>query len=336
MAYNIEAGFTPFSDTGLATIYFGTDKERADECLELIDLELTKIRSGKLSDRLLHIAKKQYLGQITIAMENNESYMLSAARSFLVYNNIDAMETIREKIGTVTRDEIVAGCQRDLRDTEPFDAHVPVDMDDLERYIERHVTPEDPLLAELDRETHLRVVQPRMISGHLQGRLLEMVVRMIRPQRILEIGTFTGYSAICMARGLDEGGELHTIEANDELEPIASKYFIRSGLSGRITLHIGSALDIAPSLGVFDLIFIDGDKREYPQYYDMALSHLVRSGSYLLADNILWYGKVAETVPVGDRHTWAIREFNDRVLQDDRVENVILPIRDGLNLIRVK
>ena len=165
-------------------------------------------------------------------------------------------------------------------------------MDDLERYIERHVTPEDPLLAELDRETHLRVVQPRMISGHLQGRLLEMVVRMIRPQRILEIGTFTGYSAICMARGLDEGGELHTIEANDELEPIASKYFIRSGLSGRITLHIGSALDIAPSLGVFDLIFIDGDKREYPQYYDMALSHLVRSGSYLLADNILWYGKV--------------------------------------------
>lgn len=209
-------------------------------------------------------------------------------------------------------------------------------MDDLERYIERHVTPEDPLLAELDRETHLRVVQPRMTSGHLQGRLLEMVVRMIRPQRILEIGTFTGYSAICMARGLDEGGELHTIEANDELEPIASKYFIRSGLSGRITLHIGSALDIAPSLGVFDLIFIDGDKREYPQYYDMALSHLVRSGSYLLADNILWYGKVAETVPVGDRHTWAIREFNDRVLQDDRVENVILPIRDGLNLIRVK
>lgn len=139
-----------------------------------------------------------------------------------------------------------------------------------------------------------------------------------------------------MARGLGEGGELHTIEANDELEPIASKYFIRSGLSGRITLHIGSALDIAPSLGVFDLIFIDGDKREYPQYYDMALSHLVRSGSYLLADNILWYGKVAETVPVGDRHTWAIREFNDRVLQDDRVENVILPIRDGLNLIRVK
>ena len=108
LAYNIEAGFTPFSDTGLATIYFGTDKERADECLELIDLELTKIRSGKLSDRLLHIAKKQYLGQITIAMENNESYMLSAARSFLVYNNIDAMETIREKIGTVTRDEIVA------------------------------------------------------------------------------------------------------------------------------------------------------------------------------------------------------------------------------------
>lgn len=210
-------------------------------------------------------------------------------------------------------------------------------MDDLERYIERHVTPEDPLLAELDRETHLRVVQPRMISGHLQGRLLEMVVRMIRPQRILEIGTFTGYSAICMARGLDEGGELHTIEANDELEPICIEIFHpQRAFRPHYAAHRFRARYRAPSLGVFDLIFIDGDKREYPQYYDMALSHLVRSGSYLLADNILWYGKVAETVPVGDRHTWAIREFNDRVLQDDRVENVILPIRDGLNLIRVK
>ncbi len=209
-------------------------------------------------------------------------------------------------------------------------------MDTLERYIEEHVTAEDPLLTELDRETHLRVVQSRMISGHVQGRLLEMLVRMLRPQRILEIGTFTGYSAICMARGLGDGGELHTIEVNDELEEFAAGYFVRSGLSDRITQHIGSALDIVPSLGRFDLIFIDGDKREYPQYYDMVMTHSVHSGTFLLADNILWYGKVTENVPQSDRHTRAIREFNDRVVQDDRVENVILPIRDGLNLIRVK
>lgn len=209
-------------------------------------------------------------------------------------------------------------------------------MDALERYIEEHVTAEDPLLTELDRETHLRVVQSRMISGHVQGRLLEMLVRMLRPQRILEIGTFTGYSAICMARGLGDGGELHTVEVNDELEEFAAGYFVRSGLSDRITQHIGSALDIVPSLGRFDLIFIDGDKREYPQYYDMVMTHSVHSGTFLLADNILWYGKVTEHVPQSDRHTRAIREFNDRVVQDDRVENVILPIRDGLNLIRVK
>ena len=209
-------------------------------------------------------------------------------------------------------------------------------MDALERYIDEHVTAEDPLLTELDRETHLRVVQSRMISGHVQGCLLEMLVRMLRPQRILEIGTFTGYSAICMARGLDDGGELHTVEVNDELEEFAAGYFVRSGLSDRITQHIGSALDIVPSLGRFDLIFIDGDKREYPQYYDMVMSHSVHSGTFLLADNILWYGKVAGNVPQNDRHTQAICEFNDRVVHDDRVENVILPIRDGLNLIRVK
>ena len=209
-------------------------------------------------------------------------------------------------------------------------------MDALERYIEEHVTAEDPLLVELDRETHLRVVQSRMISGHVQGRLLEMLVRMLRPQRILEIGTFTGYSAICMARGLSDGGELHTIEVNDELEEFAAGYFVRSGLSDRITQHIGSALDIVPSLGCFDLIFIDGDKREYPQYYRMVMETAVHSGSYILADNILWYGKVTEPTPAHDRFTEGIKEFNRIVVEDDRVENVILPLRDGLNLIRVK
>ena len=208
-------------------------------------------------------------------------------------------------------------------------------MNDLERYIEAHIAPEDELLRELDRETHLSVVQPRMLSGHMQGRLLEMLVRMLAPKRILEIGTFTGYSAICMARGLPVSGELHTIEVDDELEAIAARYFARSGLGDRIFAHIGSALDLAPALGLFDLIFIDGDKREYPDYYRMAMRTLVRSGSYLLADNILWYGKVTEPAAHNDRHTKAIQEFNDLVAAD-RVENVILPIRDGLNLIRVK
>lgn len=211
-------------------------------------------------------------------------------------------------------------------------------MNDLERYIDQHITPEDPLLTALDRETHMRVIQPRMISSHLQGKLLEMLVRMLAPKRILEIGTFTGYSAICMAKGLDKGGELHTIEIDDELEDIAAKYFqaAEEQMTGRIVQHIGSALDIAPTLGKFDLIFIDGDKREYPQYYRMVMEMAVHSGSYILADNILWYGKVTEPTPANDRFTEGIKEFNRMVVEDDRVENVILPLRDGLNLIRVK
>ena len=210
-------------------------------------------------------------------------------------------------------------------------------MDALEQYIHDHTSPEEELLHELDRETNLRVVQPRMLSGHIQGRLLEMLVRMLRPRRILEIGTFTGYSALSMAAGLEEGGELHTIEVEDELEELAQSFFDRSPHGAKIRLHIGSALDIAPALGMeFDLVFIDGDKREYPDYYRMAMRTLVRSGSYLLADNILWYGKVTEPAAHNDRHTKAIQEFNDLVAADDRVENVILPIRDGLNLIRVK
>lgn len=212
-------------------------------------------------------------------------------------------------------------------------------MEALERYILDHIDPEEALLQELDRETHLRMVQPRMISGHLQGRLLEMIVRMTGARRVLEIGTFTGYSAICMARGLGEGGEVHTIEIDDELEELAAGCFRRAErtMPGRIVQHIGSALDIAPALGTtFDLIFIDGDKREYPAYYRMALDSLTRSGSYILADNILWYGKVAEEPQANDRFSLAIKEFNRIVREDPRVENVILPLRDGLNLIRVK
>ena len=210
-------------------------------------------------------------------------------------------------------------------------------MNAIDQYIRDHSTPEDDLLRELDWVTHQRMVQPRMISGHIQGLMLEMVVRMLGARAVLEIGTFTGYSALCMARGLPEGGELHTIEVDDELEELARSFFERSAARERIVQHIGSALDVAPRLGrQFDLVFIDGDKREYPQYYEMVMDGLVHSGSYLLADNVLWYGKVAEPVARNDRHTQAILEFNRMVCEDPRVESVILPLRDGLNLIRVK
>lgn len=215
-------------------------------------------------------------------------------------------------------------------------------MDALEQYIHRFSTPEDELLHELDRETNLRVVAPRMISGHIQGQLLKMTVEMTGARRILEIGTFTGYSAMCMAAGLPEEGELHTCEVDDELEPLARSFFDRSPHGHKIHLHIGSALDIAPALGgTFDMVFIDGDKREYPDYYRMLMGDngtapLIRSGSLLIADNILWYGKVVHEVAHNDHHTQALLEFNRMVREDDRVENVILPIRDGLNIIRVK
>lgn len=181
-----------------------------------------------------------------------------------------------------------------------------------------------------------------MLSGHIQGKLLELLVRMLRPRNILEIGTFTGYSALCMAAGLEEGSVLDTVEVDDELEEIAASFFCRSPHGHKIRHHVGSALDIAPTLGcTFDLVFIDGDKREYPDYYRMLMGDgggkaLLRSGSILIADNILWSGKVVEPVAHNDRHTQALLQFNRMVLQDERVESVIVPIRDGLNLIRVK
>ncbi len=211
-------------------------------------------------------------------------------------------------------------------------------MDLLEKYIHDHTSPEDELLRELDRQTNLRVVQPRMISGHVQGKLLEMFVRMQRTQRVLEIGTFTGYSALCMAAGLGSEGEIHTIEVDDELEAFASEFFARSQHGSKIHQHVGSALDVAPIIGgKFDLVFMDGDKREYPAYYDMLFeANLVESGSLIIADNILWSGKVVEPLHHNDKHTHALLEFNDMVQNDPRVENVILPIRDGLTLIYVK
>lgn len=215
-------------------------------------------------------------------------------------------------------------------------------MDALERYIHDHTEPEEELLRELDRETHQRMIAPRMLSGHVQGRLLEMIVRMLRPRRVLEIGTFTGYSALSMAAGLEADARLDTVEADDELEEMAQRYFDRSPHGAKIRLHIGSALDIAPALGgPFDLVFIDGDKREYPAYYRMLMGDdgrppLVHAGSVLIADNILWSGKVVQPVVHNDRHTRALLDFNRTVVGDPRVENVILPLRDGLNIIRVK
>ena len=215
-------------------------------------------------------------------------------------------------------------------------------MDALEKYLHDHTAPEEELLRELDRETHMREVAPRMLSGHLQGRLLELFVRMIRPQTVLEIGTFTGYSALSMAAGLAEGAVLHTIEVDDELETLAQRYFDRSPHGSKIRLHIGSALEVAPALDTcFDLVFIDGDKREYPDYYRMLMGDngqppLVHAGSVLIADNILWSGKVLQPVAHNDRHTQALIEFNRLVADDTRVENVIAPLRDGLNLICVK
>lgn len=211
-------------------------------------------------------------------------------------------------------------------------------MISLEEYIESHSTAEAALLHELERETYLRVLNPRMISGHIQGKLLEMLVRMIQPKAILEIGTFTGYSALSMAAGLPEDGVIDTCEIDDELEELIQSFFDRSAYSERVKLHIGSALEIAPRLAKsYDMVFIDGDKREYSAYYNMLFdNNLVHSGSWILADNILWYGKVVELVAKGDKQTQAIIDFNNLIISDPRVENVILPIRDGINLIRVK
>lgn len=211
-------------------------------------------------------------------------------------------------------------------------------MMSLEEYIDSHSTPKQALLHELERETYLRVLNPRMISGHIQGKLLEMLVRMINPKAILEIGTFTGYSALSMAAGLSDDGVIDTCEVDDELEEMIQSFFDRSEHAQKLNLHIGSAIDIAPKLGrCYDMVFIDGDKREYSAYYNMLFdNNLVHSGSWILADNILWYGKVVETVAKGDKQTQAIIDFNNLIIADPRVENVILPIRDGINLIRVK
>jgi predicted O-methyltransferase YrrM len=205
-----------------------------------------------------------------------------------------------------------------------------------ERYIREHSTPEDEVLAELYRQTHLYVVNPNMASGHLQGKLLEMISHMIQPSYVLEIGTYTGYSTICLARGLKPGGELHTIESNDELHEMSSRYIDLAGVADRVTQHTGRAQDIIPTLEcIFDLVFIDGDKSEYCEYYDLVLDR-VRKGGFIIADNVLWGGKIDTEEAVKDLQGNGIVMFNEKIRSDDRVEKLILPLRDGLMIIRRK
>ena len=204
----------------------------------------------------------------------------------------------------------------------------------LEQYILQHISPEEDFLQELDRETNLKVMGSRMLSGHLQGQMLSMISAMIKPRSILEIGTFTGYSALCLAKGLVEGGKLHTIEIDDELEPIAQKYFLKSGMHDRIVQHIGDARQIIPSINQpFDLVFIDADKRDYCDYYHLVFDQ-IPIGGFLLADNILWSGKVVDPLAAWEEQTRGILAFNDLVQNDSRVQNVIFPVRDGIMLVQ--
>ena len=203
-------------------------------------------------------------------------------------------------------------------------------------YILAHSDPEPDYLYQLYRATNIHLLHGRMASGHLQGRLLKMLVRMIRPKNVLEVGTFSGYSALCMAEGLDEGGHIYTFEINDEQEDFTRPWLEGSPLSDRITFIVGDAITQAPQLGIeFDMAFIDGDKRTYIETYEMVLN-ILRPGGFILADNTLWDGHVVDPAYDHDHQTLGIRAFNDMVAADSRVERVMLPLRDGLTLIHKK
>ncbi len=207
---------------------------------------------------------------------------------------------------------------------------------DLYKYIEEHSTPQGEALCWVQRQTNIRTNHARMLSGAVQGRFLTMLVEMLRPLRVLELGTFTGYSSICLASGLPEGGHLDSLEINDEMEDLIREGFARAGVSDRITLRIGDCMrtmeDLKAGGGLYDMVYIDANKREYVDYYRLVFD-LVRPGGWILADNVLWDGKVAQEDVPGDRQTRGIYAFNDLVASDPRVENVILPLRDGLSLI---
>lgn len=208
--------------------------------------------------------------------------------------------------------------------------------EEIEEYAKKHSEKESELLKELNRETHLKVMSPRMLSGHLQGRFLSMISKLMNPSFILEIGTYTGYSAICLSEGLSEKGKLVTIDYNPELRPILEKYLMQSSKANQIEFKIGKAAEIIPAIQEsIDLVFIDADKENYSNYFDLVIDK-VRSGGLILADNVLWSGKVALQVNDKDRSTKALQEFNIKVNSDQRVEVMLLPLRDGISIIRKK
>ena len=202
-------------------------------------------------------------------------------------------------------------------------------------YSERHTSPKGEVLTNLERETHLKVLRPRMLSGHLQGKFLEMVVKMMRPKEILEIGTYTGYSAIAMAQGLTSDACIHTIDINKELEDFTKSHFKKAGVEHQIEFYIGDALDIIPKMNqIFDLVFIDADKENYKNYFDLVLPKM-RKGGFIIADNVLWSGKVLEPAKDNDSGTKALKEFNNYVHACEKVNNLLLPLRDGLMVMEV-
>ena len=206
----------------------------------------------------------------------------------------------------------------------------------LDQYILEHIDEESNYLKALYRDTHVKLLRPRMASGHLQGRMLKMFVRMIRPNQILEIGTYSGYSALCLAEGLEDEGMLHTFEINDEQEDFTRPWLENSAYADKIKFYIGDALQLVPQMDIqFDLAFVDGDKRKYIEYYEMVLKKL-SPGGYIIADNTLWDGHVLEEPHSNDYQTIGIKKFNDLIANDERVEKVILPLRDGLTIIRKK
>lgn len=207
--------------------------------------------------------------------------------------------------------------------------------EDLENYVANHSENEPELLASLNKETHQKILQPRMLSGHFQGRVLSILSKLIRPKNILEIGTYTGYAALCLAEGLTEDGELDTIDNNEELFDFQKKYFDQSPWANQMHQHLGNALDIIPTLNKkFDLVFIDADKENYINYFHMIVP-LMNKGGVILSDNVLWSGKVLEEVKANDKSTKILLEYNKLLKDDSRVETVLLPIRDGLTVSRV-
>lgn len=207
-------------------------------------------------------------------------------------------------------------------------------VEEIEEYSAAHTEDENALLKSLNRETHAHILSPRMLSGHLQGRFLSMISRMIRPDRILEIGTYTGYSGICLCEGLNPGGKLITIDVNEELESFTRRYFDQTPFKDQIDYRIGNALDIIPTLtNTFDIVFIDADKINYSAYFNLCLDK-TRTGGFLIADNVLWSGKVVQQLKKIDKDTQALLDFNRMVHEDPRVSNLLLPIRDGLMILQ--